>query len=74
MLEVVSVPSSSSSSLSESSASKSIKASPPTILDLVISSVMVVSGSKLPNIPEMLELEVAQYTITTIEYVFGLGR
>jgi hypothetical protein len=60
MLGVLSTTSSSSSSTG-SSASESSQASPPN-LDVVVSSAVVVTGSVLPSIPEMLELDAAQAT------------
>jgi hypothetical protein len=61
MLGMVSTTSSSSSSSGETSASESVWASPPPILDLTISSAMIVTGLVLLMIPEMPELEATQY-------------
>jgi hypothetical protein len=63
MLGVASTPSSLSSSSSETSASESVRASPPPIPDLTILSAMIITGSRLPMIPEMLVLDVTQYTM-----------
>jgi hypothetical protein len=50
-------------SSSEPSAPDSVPASPLPISDLVISSTMIVTGSELPMIPEMPELDSSQYTL-----------
>jgi hypothetical protein len=63
MLGVVSTSSFSSSSLSEMSALESVPASPPPVPDLTILSAMVVTGSELPMISEMPELDATQYTM-----------
>jgi hypothetical protein len=55
MLCVVYTSSSSSSSSSEMSTSENVPASPLPIPDLTISSAMVVTGSELSMIPEVLE-------------------
>jgi hypothetical protein len=67
MLGVASTSSSYSSSSSGSSASESVPASPPPIPDLLILLAMVVAGSVLPIIPEMIELDVAQHTLESEE-------
>jgi hypothetical protein len=59
MLGVPSKMSSSSSSSSDSLASVSTRA-PQLNPDMAISCVVVIPGSKLPVIPEMLELDMAQ--------------
>jgi hypothetical protein len=67
MLGVASMSSSSSSSSSELLASESIPALPPPIPDLSILSAMVVAGSVLLIISEMLELDAAQHTLESKE-------
>jgi hypothetical protein len=57
MLGVVSTSSFSSSSLSEMSVLESVPASPPPVPDLTILSAMVVTGSEVPMISEMPELD-----------------
>jgi hypothetical protein len=63
MLCVVYTSSSSSSSSSEMSASENVPASPLPIPDLIISSAMVVTGSELPMIPEVLECHTPKFRI-----------